>query len=92
MPGTYRRARRLVVVRTLSATATTTTQLDLVKQHRIEAEPRWSKENFAFTAHYYRILLIKTDNQARTAADPIPRALIKTPADVPTKLSQVGSQ
>jgi hypothetical protein len=43
-------------------------------------------------SHYpaaYRVVDINADNQVGTAADPRPRALIKIPADVHTKSSQV---
>ena len=52
MPRTHRRARRLVVVRTLPAAATTNQQLGWLPgaghyQHRIEAQTGWGIEKFA---------------------------------------------
>ena len=38
----------------------------------------------------YRIVKIEADNQTRTAADQLSRALIKIRADVRSNLSQVG--
>jgi hypothetical protein len=45
LPGTYRRARRLVVVRTIPA-ATTTDQQLVGYQHHVEAETDWCMEKF----------------------------------------------
>jgi hypothetical protein len=56
-------------------------------RHRAEAETAWGIENFVCAIRCYPILSIKADNQACTAADPIPRALIKIPADGRTNLS-----
>jgi hypothetical protein len=47
-------------------------------------------EKFVRDTRSDRIVKIEADNQTRTAADPLSRALIKIGADVQSNLSQVG--
>jgi hypothetical protein len=65
-----------VVVRTLPAAATTNKQLGCCRG-RVEPQTGWRIRKFVYDTRKYRIVKIEADNQTRSAADLLSRALIK---------------
>jgi hypothetical protein len=61
----------------------------LTRAGHIDAQTGWGIEKFVSAARSQRIVKIEAANQARTAADPLSRTVIKIRADVRSNLSQV---